>query len=126
MALAMAACGEALAAAGGAAFAVGSTDLPLVPLEPDSLRPGSWICFPEGNMNRRSPSHEGRILAAGSPPLAVVMLVGMRVGGVSLSAGVKPVLPSCTCLPDGNMNRRSCQDEEEDMMVFLDMVRVEL
>jgi len=123
--LAIAVCGEELAAGGGAAFAVESTALPLVPLEPDSLRPGSCTCFPDGNINRRSPSQEGRIFAAGGLPLTAVVVAGIVVGGVSFSAGVNPVLPSWTCLPDGNMNRRSCQDEE-DMVVVVEMVRVEI
>lgn len=40
-------------------------------------------------MNRRSPSHVGMILVvdAGGLPLAVVVLVGMTVGGVSFGTG---------------------------------------
>lgn len=85
----MADCDDTVVAGGEAALAVDSTALPLVPLEPDSLRPGSCTCLPEGNMKRRSPSHDGMTLAveAGGLPLAVVVLVGMTVGGVSFSAG---------------------------------------
>jgi hypothetical protein len=85
----MADCGEAFVGGGEDALAVDSTALPLVPLEPDSLRLGSCTCLPEGNMNRRSPSHDGMILVveAGGLPLAVVVLVGMTVGGVSFSTG---------------------------------------
>lgn len=80
----MADCGEAAVAGAAVALVVDSAALPLVPLEADILRAGSCTCFPEGNMNRRSPSHEGIIFSVEAGGL---VLVGMMVGGVSFSAG---------------------------------------
>lgn len=79
-----------------------AADLSL-PLEADGRRPGWWISLGEGNMKRRSPSHEGRTLpeAGGLPlvvPIAVPVVVaaaGIIVAVASVGGGAtKPLLPS--------------------------------
>jgi len=118
----MADCGEAAVAGAAVALVADSAALPLVPLEADNLLAGSCICFPVGNINRRSPSHDGITFSVEAGGL---VLVGMTVGGVSFSVGTYPLLPWCTSFPVGNMKRRSCQDEE-DMVVPVNLSRTYL
>lgn len=93
-------------------------------------------------MNRRSPSHEGRIFPADTAVVgwesrtadgaaAAALAVALSVEVDRTDAGSESLLPLYrrepwwTSRPEGNMNRRSCQDEEEEDMVVRGILRSE-